>query len=213
MRVSRETGAPLGPLSPADRSRLEALAGWLAERAHPLGLTNFATPEEMLLQAVLPARVLFSLLPDPPRGCWADLGAGAGALGLTLATLAPSTHFDLVDRRRRVIVFLDLTIRHFGLPNASAVLADLATRPPSPPWDGVCLRAIAPAPEALALAAPHARRWICAWHGANTPGYDRPPPGFRLSHSVNAGIPTLCASLHERISGLDSVEKVVDTVG
>lgn len=213
MSVSRETGPPLGPLSPADRSRLEALAAWLAERAYPLGLTNFATPEDVLEQALLPARALFSVLPGPLSGRWADLGAGSGALGLTLAILAPLAQFDLLDRRRRVIAFLDLTIRRFRVPNAFAVLADVSTPPPAPPWDGVCLRAVAPGPEGLCLAAPHARRWICSWHGSATAGHDRSPPGFRLVRSVNAGTPSLCASLHERTSGLDSVEKVVDTVG
>ena len=199
MTVSRETSRapysqPLASLAP--------LAAWLAKAAHPLGLTNYKHPDQLLQHALRPALALHDLLGRPPLGAWTEIGPGCGALGLTLALAAPGAHFQLIDRRQRVISFLDLTIARFHIPNARATLAPaVPDQTPAARPIGVCFRAIAPPAQALSLAAGHACHWICAWHTDTLLDYDVPPPGFDIAGRSRTSSPNLVATLYQRENG------------
>src|ERR1035437_1930231 len=96
-------------VSPDQATRLDALASWLAERALPLGLTNYRTPEDISRHALSPTFALFSLAGSALRGALLDLGAGSGALGLTVAALCSDLPVTLADRRHRAAAFMSLT--------------------------------------------------------------------------------------------------------
>ena len=129
--VSRETmSAPLPPLNwialgaahgltvtPDQAGRLEELSRWLAERASPLGFTNYRTPEDISRHALSPTFSLFSLARSGLTGPLLDLGAGSGALGLTVAILCPSLPITLADRRSRAATFMSLTCARLQLNN------------------------------------------------------------------------------------------------
>lgn len=199
MAVSRETTALSLPLSAPQRSRLSALADWVATRACPLGLTTYSHPDQAFREAVAPALALPAMLGYLPVGPWADFGAGSGALGLALASLCPAAHFDLIDRRQRVTAFLDLSIRRLSIPNAYPLLLNITADTYNQQWAGVCLRAFATPAEALLLAAHHARHWICAWHAPHIVQYRTPQPAFRLVCQTPTSSPNLVASLYERV--------------
>jgi len=198
MDVSRET-VPTHPQPAAPEARLLALAEWLAPSAASLGLTNYHTADVLLTDAILPALALRGLLGHAPVGPWVDLGAGSGALGLALALTAPALHMDLLDRRERAAAFLDLTVRRMAIPNARALQRDLQPEAEIPAWVGVCFRAVAPPSEALAMAAAHSRRWVCAWHGPGLRAYRTPPAGFRVAGSSRAPSTNLALTLYERV--------------
>jgi len=157
--------------------RLQSLADWLSQAAHPLGLTNYASAQEMLTRAILPAAALPALLGAPLSGAWAEMGPGSGALGLALAVVAPAACIELLDRRQRVTAFLDLTIRRFALQNAAATTLSLPSQGPHR-YLGVVFRAFARPTVALQTAREHSRRWVCAWHTPGLDGYDHPPLGL-----------------------------------
>ncbi len=198
MPVSRETPFPLPHLPREIAVMLDSLAVWTAERAFPLGLTNYRTPDTVLRDAILPALALSNLLGATPVGPWAEIGAGSGALGLALALTAPAVHVDLVDRRQRAVDFMDLTVRRLVVPNARAVHLDLQPRTRTDRWVGVCFRALAQPGTALALAARHARRWICVWHSPTVAGYSTPPGGFSVASQQATVSPNLVATLYAR---------------
>jgi 16S rRNA G527 N7-methylase RsmG len=158
---------------PADRlqSVISAIS-WLAPSAHRLGLTKYSDPETIVKQLVLPALCLLSpefrpFLQSPVL----EFGSGSGAIGISLAILAPEEQFVLADRRRRVVEFLDVAIRRHGLANCQALLVDLSapTDEHQASFGTVLLRAYGPAEEALTQAA----RWL--WLGGHVAFWHQPP--------------------------------------
>ncbi|MCE5217853.1 class I SAM-dependent methyltransferase [bacterium] len=199
MSVSRETIDAGLPLDPAAMSRLRDLAAWIARMAYPLGLTNYGDAETVLQEAILPTVALLPLLPTPLTGSWADLGPGSGAIGLTLALLEPGITVDLLDRRERVIAYLDLSLAHLGISNARARQTDLSVRKPVPgTWDGVAFRAFGPPATTLALAASLSRSWVSAWHSPQTVAYQSPPEPLTLVSQRPTTSPGLLCSLFRR---------------
>ena len=176
---------------------LAHLADWIAQAAFPLGLTNYASPEDIMRRGVLPAYLLPKLLRREVAGSWAELGPGSGAIGLALACFSPAAHVTLVDRRARVTAYLDVSITRLSLPNATATTIALTSQP-GPSWVGVCFRALAQPPHALQVAAAHARCWICAWHSSGMTAYDCPPKGFVGVARTAALADGLCATLYRR---------------
>lgn len=180
------------------QARLDPLIAWLATHAPQLGLTGYSSTEQVRDQAVFPALALQALLGGPPIGPWADFGAGSGALGLALATLHPTMHVTLVDRRQKATDFIELSTRRLRLSNASSLNADIHASIGAPAFAGVCLRAVSVTSEALAGAASNAIHYVCAWHSPGAVGYDADPPGFRLAARTAALAPNLVASLYAR---------------
>jgi 16S rRNA G527 N7-methylase RsmG len=201
--VSRETLLEQSGLPERIWPELLQLAAWLRDSALPLGLTNFHTAADILQHAMLPARAALSLVPAGLAGPCAELGPGSGALGLSLALLAPAAHFSLVDRRRKVVSFLDVTVARLGIANATAELSNLSREPSLSGyrWTGVCLRAFARPSGALSIAAVHARHWILVFHSEGMAGYDADPAGFRLTARARTTSPGLAASLYVRKAG------------
>jgi 16S rRNA G527 N7-methylase RsmG len=183
--------------------RLQALAQAIAPAAARLGLTNYATADEYLHHAMLPAFALLVALPDGPSGEWAEIGAGSGGLGITLAAAAPTATVHLIDRRERVAAFLDLIIARADLPNVRAIQADLPLRSePERVYDGIVFRAFPPAARGLRIAARHARSWVAAWHSPDVAAYDDPPPSLSLVARAPTASEGLLMSLFRRVDTL-----------
>lgn len=169
-------------LNPEQVQSLEQLAIWIAERAYPLGLTNYATAQEVAEGAILPTLSLFRLLPAPLSGLALDLGAGSGVIGFTLALLSPQLRVMLADRRQRSAVFLNLTRLRLNINNARAkqVEAQVLAKESAREFNLVCLRALAPAAQALSLTKPllTVSGSVAIWHQSEEAAYLDPPPGW-----------------------------------
>lgn len=121
--------------------RCADMAGWLGPRAARLGLTQFASGDQVALELMAPGFPLIAVLSSDDTRI-AEVGAGSGALGLALAALCPTVDVTLIDRRRRAAGFIDLVIRRFDIVNATAVCADLRVHEAT--YDWVVARALAP---------------------------------------------------------------------
>jgi 16S rRNA (guanine527-N7)-methyltransferase len=176
---------------------LDELARWLAGRAFPLGLTNYAVAETVREHHIAPTLAVFCLQ-TPLSGLTLDLGAGSGALGLTLALLSADIRVILVDRRRRSAEFIALTIARLGLKNAKAMQVNaegLAKRMPQA-FDMICFRALAPAPAALSMAAPLLRSsgFVFAWHQSRDQDFLHPPSQWERLATANTSLAGLSVS-------------------
>jgi 16S rRNA (guanine527-N7)-methyltransferase len=198
-----EAGAEYGlEIPPPLAARLDGLATWLAERGLPLGLTNYPSPQRIAVRHMAPTLAMFRL-PDFPRSGEAlDLGAGGGALGLTLALLCPDLRVLLADRRRRSATFIGLTVARLGIENARAMQVEAAALGKEGPgqFDVVGFRALAAASEALRLSAPllGPRGFVAAWHQAEDPAFLQPPPGWERTATVATSLPGLSVSQFRR---------------
>ena len=68
---------------------------------------------------------LIERVPSPPtQGTALDLGCGWGALSIALAVRSPHLRVWAVDVNERAVALCDKNVRHNGLDNVSAVLAD-----------------------------------------------------------------------------------------
>jgi len=131
-------------------SRLDAcatLADWLAPAAAKLGLTQFDTGADLAANLIGPALYLLPHIGDESRSL-AEIGPGSGALGLSIAMLRPDLGVDLLDRRKRVCDFLDITARRFRIANCRIVCVDMRDVPADgPKYDLIVARAVAPAEQ------------------------------------------------------------------
>lgn len=98
----------------------------------------------------------------------------------------------LADRRARVVQFLDLCLRRFGIGNGQASLLDLAA-PPEMSADRfglVWVRAYAPGPEALKQARQWLQPggWIALWHQPPSP---EPPADLNLWKTTATAVDSL----------------------
>ncbi|MDQ7054936.1 MAG: 16S rRNA (guanine(527)-N(7))-methyltransferase RsmG [candidate division KSB1 bacterium] len=86
-----------------------------------------------------------------------DLGSGAGLPGIPLAVVCPSVQFDLLDSKRKRILFLKKVEKELDLRNVTVVLGRAEDRPVAVEADAVIARAVAPLPELWQWAAPYLR--------------------------------------------------------
>jgi 16S rRNA G527 N7-methylase RsmG len=191
-------------VTPERSQRLDELARWLAERAFPLGLTNYATMEDVCRHALCPTFPLFRLSEVPVVGPLLDLGAGSGALGLTVALLCPDLSITMADRRRRATTFMSLTRARFHLDNVRVrqVSAEEMAKDSAAKFQVVCFRALAHADVALALAAPLLAPggWVAVWHQSDDEGFLTPPGDWVRVTTVPTALPGLVVSRLEIVS-------------
>ena len=191
-------------VTPEQAARLGALASWLAERAFPLGLTNYRTTADLSLHALLPTLALFRLPASPLSGPVLDLGAGSGVLGLTLAIVCPDLALVLADRRQRAATFMNLTRVRLHLDNVEVrqVSAQELAKTVGGSFSVVCFRALAPAETALGLARPLLRPegWVAVWHQTEDRAYRDPPAGWTRRATVVTALPALAVSRLEIVS-------------
>lgn len=182
----------------ATGERLTALATWIAERGLPLGLTNYPSSERVAEHHLAPILAVARLPGFPPGGRVLDLGAGGGALGLTLAVLYPSLNVLLADRRRRSATFINLAIARIGIHNAQArqVEAGLLAKTCPGQFEMVGVRALAHAPEVLRLCAPllSASGWVAAWHQSEDAAFLNPPSGWERTATRETALAGLSVS-------------------
>ncbi len=146
----------VGDLLAVPRETLERFATYLellVRWQRTINLVGPATLADPWRRHVLDCGQLWRRWPAGARRL-VDLGSGAGLPGLILAIMgAPDTH--LVESDRRKAAFLREAARACGV----AVTVHAARSEAVPPLaaDVVSARALAPLPELLALAAPHAQ--------------------------------------------------------
>ncbi len=193
--LGREVGLDVNP---DQVRRLEALAAWLAQRAFPLGLTNYQSPSDVAAQAIAPTFALFRLLRPPICGKALDLGTGSGVLGLTLALLCPGLQVTLADRRRKAAAFVRLTAACLGLDTVEVreVTAEKLAQTDPESFDLVCFRALAKPEAALRLAAPllAPAGSVAVWHRSGEEGYVWPGEGWRVLATAETSVTGLSVS-------------------
>jgi len=186
-------------LSDDQQQRIADLAQWLAERAPPLGLSKYADLPSVLSYAMAPALAISDLVEIEPSEIKrvVDLGAGSGALGLTLSIIQPGWEVTLMDRSSKTATFLEWTVQWLGVENVTVrhedgVAADAGA------YDLVCLRAVAPAQQALQLAGPLAGSggYVVAWHQAEDEGFRPPQSPLPYTATTPTVVPGLVASLY-----------------
>jgi len=161
-------------LSSAVLEQIMALAKLLATDAHKLGLTGYSTAVEVVRGLITPSLIALRWLSPEERLEVLEIGAGSGAVGLSLAIVAPRWQLVLVDRRQRSVSFCDLAALRLGLNNVTARVAD-ARKPqgPSVSADAALFRAVASPAEDLAMAenftAPKGRAIIWSASGTDWP--------------------------------------------
>ncbi len=131
---------------------LKSYAASVLEAATRANLTADLEPRKILLRHLADgfaaAAVLKTFEPAPAK--IADLGAGAGFVGFALKLALPQTEVVLIEPLEKRFAFLNSAVTASRLPGLK-----VARRSPgSWRYDAVLLRAVAPLPEALALAAP-----------------------------------------------------------
>ncbi len=189
-------------LHETQQTLLKSLAHWLAQKAPRAGLSKYNTVELVWERAMAPALAILDVLNLACLSSCADLGAGTGALGLTLGIVQPHLHVDLVDRSRRAVVFMQLLTHHLGLPNVAVICAqahELATKRPSG-YDLVCIRAVAAGEKALQIAALLAteHKYVAAWHRSDDQAYLHPPPQVEHLRIASTIVTGLSISIYKR---------------
>ena len=190
------------PLSPSQQQHVARLSCWLADRAPALGISKYSEAAIVLSRAMAPALALSDIIDPANIKQVADLGAGAGALGLTLAILQPDWRVDLVERRAKIATFLELTVGHLGIDNVRILPQDAAQIADSGAacYDLVCFRALAAAETALMLAYPlvHPTGYVAAWHQPSDQDFRLPRLPLQQVATAKTGVPDLVVSLYER---------------
>ncbi len=192
-------------LLPEQMEQFEVLAEWLAERAVAIGLSRYRDLPAVLTAALAPTLALWELVDMTGVHRVMDLGAGSGALGLTLAIAQPHLAVDLVDRRAKVATFLELTAQRLGVGNVSVIRGEARELAASyaHSYDLVCFRALAQAQTALGRAYPFLQPegYIAAWHQTDDPAFLKPSLALRRIGTTRTAVAGLAVSLYERTIG------------
>ncbi|MGD9494693.1 MAG: RsmG family class I SAM-dependent methyltransferase [Armatimonadota bacterium] len=195
---------------------LRLTANWLASLAQASGVSAYNTAQEVLDRAMAPALAYFAIPETPRQGAMADVGAGNGALGATMAILEPRLAVDLVDRARRAYTACELLEARLRLPNLTAVHLDVRDVT-APTYVAAVLRAVARGPAALALAQPMLVPGgvLAAYHRSDDAWFCDSFGLFQLVRTVPTTVEGLVLSAY-RLTGprvLSSVDHSVDDSG
>lgn len=146
---------------PVAIDRLERFIGLLTAENAQQNLVSTASLDHVWRRHIADS---LQLLLHVPRGTspWIDLGSGAGMPGLVLAIACPDITFNLVESRKRRVVWLQGVVDHFALPNCRIHGARLESVE-SAPMQVICARAFAPLDKLLSLSArfsTHDTHWL-----------------------------------------------------
>ena len=146
------------PVAPEAWSRIDAFLALLAAESPKANLT--ADPPEAwwarhAADGLAASGVLRRLAPGAPR--LLDLGAGAGFVGFALKAAWPAADVTLMEPSEKKYRFLNLAAARMGLQGLHVLKRAAAPGTDRGEYDAVLARALAPLPEALALALPLAR--------------------------------------------------------
>ncbi|HDP88612.1 MAG TPA: hypothetical protein ENN42_01430 [Thioalkalivibrio sp.] len=137
-------------LSAQQLGLLARAAEWLAALGHTSGVSGYESVDLALIRAMGPALAYLQADAAPRRGRLADIGAGNGAIGATIAILEQNLMVDLVDRAQRAYTACEILAARLGIANLRAIRADVrALR--SGEYDGAVFRALARGERALPL--------------------------------------------------------------
>jgi 16S rRNA G527 N7-methylase RsmG len=162
-------------LGASQQERLARLAESVARASRASAISQYDTPDQALVRGMGPALAFFAFPDRPTSGRIADLGAGNGALGATIALLAPDLTVHLIDRARRAYTACELAIARIGLENAHCLLLDVDMEHAAE-YDGIVFRALAAQAHALNLARclVHSGGFIGAYHAVDAAEYHGP---------------------------------------
>jgi 16S rRNA (guanine527-N7)-methyltransferase len=93
----------------------------LHEQNKTVNLVGWKTLEDLWNEGVLFSVAAFRNLPIAPSGRCADVGAGAGIVGIPLAILFPKTEVVLIESNSRKISWLNRIISELHLTNTRAL--------------------------------------------------------------------------------------------
>lgn len=183
-------------ITPAQMDRLEAAAMWLAQLGRRSGISGYDTPDLALMRGMAPALAYFAL-DVPRRGLLADVGAGNGAIGATIAILCENLSVSLVDRAQRAYTACEILVARLHLPNLRAVRMDASDVRPAT-YNVVVFRALAPGHVALSttsrLVPPGGS--VVAYHRAEDHAFLAPQAGLTPVGAAATVVPGLVATAY-----------------
>ena len=160
--VSRETQAPLAPLSTPETARgvfssdrlalAERYAELLATEGVVRGLIGPREAPRLWERHLLNSAVLAEAIPDGVTVC--DIGTGAGLPGLVLAIARPDLTITLVEPLLRRTTFLVEVVDELGLASVEVVRGRAEALHGARTFDVVTSRAVAPLERLLGWSMP-----------------------------------------------------------
>ncbi len=183
-------------ISEAQIERLEATAAWLAQLGRRSGISGYDTADLALMRGMAPALAYFAL--DVPRqGLLADVGAGSGAIGATIAILSENLSVSLVDRAQRAYTACEILVARLHLPNLRAVRTD-ANDIGTAIFDAVVFRALATGHVALPTTSRLVARGgsVVAYHRAEDHTFLAPQAGLTPIGTASTVVPGLVATAY-----------------
>jgi 16S rRNA (guanine527-N7)-methyltransferase len=139
----------------AAMERLERFIPLLAAENARQNLISAASLEQVWQRHIADSLQLLQHVPRETLtqcGPWLDLGSGAGMPGLVLAIARPDLTFNLVESRKKRVVWLESVVQHFALANCTVYGSRLESVTTAP-MQVICARAFAPLPKLLSLSA------------------------------------------------------------
>ncbi len=180
---------------PSDAAeRLSAYAQLVWQKKDFLNLTSVECLEEIITRHVcdgLAAAALFAQRAEG-KGTFsvADMGSGAGYIGLSMAMALPQAHVSLVESLEKRCSFLNWAVLKLGLKNVSVRQMRLG-QTPLPPFDFVTERAMGQLNDILPLVAP------CVAPGGLFAAYQSQPDQAEAALLVRCGLKALPAQAYQ----------------
>jgi 16S rRNA (guanine527-N7)-methyltransferase len=136
-------------LAPAQRAALVTLVAELADWNTRMNLTAITDPAEVVDKHLLDS---LTVLPWLKGHSVADVGSGAGFLGLPLAVADPERRYTLIESTGKKVKFLRHAIERLELPNVEVEHGRAEALKPSQPFDTVISRALGPLSDFVRVA-------------------------------------------------------------